>query len=137
MTTVIAAALLLVAIGLFWGSGLLPDAADPNDVGAAGFPQLVAIVTVVFAALLIVQTLKTPEANRAVGRTHPRTLFFMLLTLVHVAAIPFVGYYVAVSVWLAATLFLLGSRLGALLVPIGFVSFIWLVFGRGFGIPLP
>jgi len=137
MTTVIAAALLLVAIGLFWGSGLLPDAADPNDVGAAGFPQLVAIVTMVFAALLIVQTLKTPEANRAVGRTHPRTLFFMLLTLVHVAAIPFVGYYVAVSVWLAATLFLLGSRLGALLVPIGFVSFIWLVFGRGFGIPLP
>lgn len=137
MTTVIAAALLLVAIGLFWGSGLLPDAADPNDVGAAGFPQLVAIVTMVIAALLIVQTLKTPEANRAVGRTHPRTLFFMLLTLVHVAAIPFVGYYVAVSVWLAATLFLLGSRLGALLVPIGFVSFIWLVFGRGFGIPLP
>ncbi len=137
MTTVIAAALLLVAIGLFWGSGLLPDAADPNDVGAAGFPQLVAIVAMVFAALLIVQTLKTPEANRAVGRTHPRTLFFMLLTLVHVAAIPFVGYYVAVSVWLAATLFLLGSRLGALLVPIGFVSFIWLVFGRGFGIPLP
>ena len=126
-----------MAIGLFWGSGLLPDAADPNDVGAAGFPQLVAIVTMVFAALLIVQTLKTPEANRAVGRTHPRTLFFMLLTLVHVAAIPFVGYYVAVSVWLAATLFLLGSRLGALLVPIGFVSFIWLVFGRGFGIPLP
>ena len=137
MTTVVAAALLLVAIGLFWGSGLLPDPADPNDVGAAGFPQLVAIVTMVFAALLIVQTLKTPEANRAVGRTHPRTLFFMLLTLVHVAAIPFVGYYVAVSVWLAATLFLLGSRLGALLVPIGFVSFIWLVFGRGFGIPLP
>jgi len=91
MTTVIAAALLLVAIGLFWGSGLLPDATDPNDVGAAGFPQLVAIVMMVFAALLIVQTLRTPEANRAVGRTHPRTLFFMLLTLVHVAAIPFVG----------------------------------------------
>ena len=137
MTTVIAAALLLVAIGLFWGSGLLPDAADPNDVGAAGFPQLVAVVMMVFAALLIVLTLRTPEANRAVGRTHPRTLFFMLLTLVHVAAIPFVGYYVSVSVWLAATLFLLGSRLGALLVPIGFASFIWLVFGRGFGIPLP
>ncbi len=137
MTTVIAAALLLVAIGLFWGSGLLPDAADPNDVGAAGFPQVVAVVMIVFAALLLVQTLKNSEANRTVGRTQPRTLFFMLLTLAHVAAIPFVGYYLSVSVWLAATLLLLGSRLGALLVPIGFVSFIWLVFGRGFGIPLP
>lgn len=137
MATVIAATLLLVAMGLFWGSGLLPDAADPNDVGAAGFPQLVAVVMVVFAALLIVQTLRSPEANRAVGRTRPRTLLFMLLTLIHVAAVPFVGYYVAVSVWLAATLFLLGSRLGAVLVPIGFVSFIWLVFGRVFNIPLP
>jgi hypothetical protein len=137
MTTVIAAALLLVAMGLFWASGLLPDAADPNDVGAAGFPQLVAVVMIVFAALLIVQTLRTSDTDRAVGHTQPRTLYFMLLTLVHVAAIPFVGYYVSVSVWLAATLFLLGSRLGALLVPIGFVSFIWLVFGRGFGIPLP
>jgi hypothetical protein len=137
MTAAIATALLLVAIGLFWGSGRLPDAADPNDVGAAGFPQLVAIVMIVFAALLILQTLRTVEADRTVGRTQPRTLLFMLLTLVHVAAIPFVGYYVSVSVWLAATLFLLGSRLGALLVPIGFVSFIWLVFARGFGIPLP
>ncbi len=137
MATVIAAVLLLVAIGLFWASGLLPDAADPNDVGAAGFPRLVAVVMMVFAALLIVQTLTTPEANRAVGRTQPRTLLFVLLTLVHAAAIPFVGYYAAVSVWLAATLFLLGSRLGALLVPIGFVSFIWLVFGRVFNIPLP
>ena len=137
MTTVIAGALLLVAIGLFWGSGLLPDAADPNDVGAAGFPQLVAVVMIVFSTLLIVQTLKNPEANRTVGRTQPRTLLFKLLPLIHVAAIPFVGYYVSVSVWLAATLFLLGSRLGALVVPIGFVAFIWLVFGRGFGIPLP
>ena len=137
MTAAIAAVLLLVAIGLLWGSGRLPDAADPNDVGAAGFPQLVAVVMIVFAALLIVQALKAPEADRAVGRTERRTLFFMLLTLAHVAAIPFVGYYVSVSVWLAATLFLLGSRLGALLVPIGFVAFIWLVFARGFGIPLP
>lgn len=137
MTTVIAAVLLIVAIALFWASGLLPDATDPNDVGASGFPQLVAIVMTVFAVSLIVQTLRTPEANQAVRRTQPRTLFFLLLTLVHVAAIPFVGYYVSVSVWLAAALFLLGSRLGAVLVPIGFVSFIWLVFSRGFGIPLP
>jgi hypothetical protein len=137
MATAIAAALLLMAMGLFWASGLLPDAADPNDVGAAGFPRLVAVVMIVFAALLIVQTLKTPEANRAVGRTKPRTLLFLLLTLVHAAAIPFVGYYAAASVWLAATLFLLGSRIGAVLVPIGFVSFIWLVFGQVFNIPLP
>ena len=137
MTTVIAAALLLLALGLFYGSGLLPEARDPNDIGAAGFPRLVAVVMMVFAVPLIVQTLRIPGANRAVGRTHPRTLLFMLLTLVHAAAIPFAGYYAAVSVWLAATLFLLGSRLGALLVPVGFVSFIWLLFGRVFGVPLP
>jgi len=137
MTTVIAVVLLAVAMALFWGSGLLPDAADPNDVGAAGFPRLVAVVMMVFAALLIAQALRTPGANRAVGRTQPRTLLFMLLTVAHAAAIPVVGYYAAVAVWLAATLFLLGSRLGALLVPVGFVAFIWLVFGRVFGIPLP
>ena len=89
MTTVIAAALLLLGLGLFYGSGLLPEALDPNDVGAAGFPRLVAVVMMVFAVPLIVQTLRTAEANRAVGRTHPRTLLFMLLTLVHAAAIPF------------------------------------------------
>ena len=137
MTTAIAAALLLLALGLFGASGLLPEAQDPNDVGAAGFPQLVAVVMMVLAVPLIVQTLRTPEANRAVGRTHQRTLLFMLLTFAHAAAIPFAGYYAAVSVWLAATLFLLGSRLGALLVPVAFVSFIWLLFGRVFGVPLP
>jgi hypothetical protein len=137
MTTAIAAALLLLALGLFYGSVLLPEAPDPNDVGAGGFPRLVAIVMMVFAVPLIVQTLRAPEENRAAGRTRPRTLLFMLLTFVHAAAIPFIGYYAAVSVWLAATLLLLGSRLGALLLPIGFVSFVWLLFGRVFGVPLP
>jgi len=134
---VAAAAVIAVAAVLFaltFGFEKLP-AGLAGGFGAEAFPRLV-LGTIMALAVLLALLPQTAEAQPPV----PRMVYFSAASLlVFMALVPLAGMLPAMLLFLVGLGYLWGERrLWVLLASaIPLTAAIWLVFVKGFGIPLP
>jgi Tripartite tricarboxylate transporter TctB family len=127
-------ALAAVLFALTFGFEQLP-AGLAGGFGAEAFPRLVLGTIMVLAALLALAP-QSAEPRPPI----PRMVYFSgAALLVFMALVPLVGMLSAMFLFLAGLGYLWGERrLWVLLASaIPLTAAIWLVFAKGFGIPLP
>ena len=109
-------AVILAVAGIYWhAAGTIRRSSLDDSIGAAGVPNVLAVVLACLAVLLILRSvvLKAPQAPRneqsvdAVGpdeapRAHFRALGMLVLGVLYLLIVPVLGYTVSIAVLLAA-----------------------------------
>ncbi|WP_180994370.1 tripartite tricarboxylate transporter TctB family protein [Bacillus sp. Marseille-P3661] len=118
-----------------------PKNLTPTDVGPGFMPRLYAIILVLFSMILIFQGLKEKKQTEDQPESGNIKLAFltMFLTIVFVALIPVIGFYVITPIIMI--IFLKMTRvknlLTILLVPAGTTLFIFIFFHKMLKVPVP
>lgn len=138
---IVAGILLAALAGWFiFQASTFPKSLNEMDVGPAVFPQIIAAVIIVFSLILVMQGVKKLSSLDKIEfkRTKPLVLSIILI-IIYALIIPFVGYYIATAFYIAALLFLAGSKkwLGYILIIGGFLIFAKAGFEMLLKVPLP
>ena len=145
LRVLLALTLLGVGVVLVRASAGLPPAAAPGLPGPGSVPLGYGALLTAMAAVTLVREVR--GANGAggdealappTGEGLRRLLMTVPLAAAYVAAMPFVGYSLATVVAVALMAYCLGARpVVALTASVGFSLFVYGIFQRLFGIPLP
>ena len=119
-------------LGASWG---------PDGPQSGYFPFYVGLVLVLSAAIVLAQAVfRRGQRRVAIGRAQARSVLALLVpTIVYVAAMAFIGIYVASAVYLAYFMRLLGHYRWTVILPtaIGIPVALFALFEIWFLVPLP
>lgn len=131
----VVAALAAAVFALTWTFPPTPPALV-EGMDPASYPRLICTVILLLAAVLLVQPGSAGEKQPPLGR-----VFWMTIAtcVAYVVAIYFIGMLAAGLLLLIGLGWLWGERRWPVLLAsaAGTMAAVWLVFVRGFGIPLP
>lgn len=141
----IAAILVVIAIATFAASSGFPVAKLGNDVGAARFPRIYAVVLVVLAGLLALQAWRRPVPAGATAPTAerrqalPRVMAGMGICLACFVAMQFVGFVPAALTQFVGLMLLMGRRhwVQTTLIAVALTAAVYFLFVNGLNVPLP
>jgi len=138
---------LSIASGLFLllGAAMIVGASSFSDssmtLGAPGpgrMPTICGWAMVVLSALILIRVARQGPVEPLAFPQFPRIAAMAAAGVLYVVVLPVLGYYVATPLFLVPVLLLLrASWVTAVGVAAGFVGFIFLVFDRLLGVPLP
>jgi len=121
---------------VYWsGVEALETLRSDDVVGPAGFPALVAIVTFILTALMILR----PDHGAMWPSIRGRKVWlFLAIFLVYVGILPFTGFVIGTSVFLATMFIMLGvERIRAILTAGFSTAVFFLFFSTLLGVDLP
>ena len=139
---VFGAACLALAAGYYGMAAAIPESALSDTVGPQGLPQTYAIVLAALSSLLIVRSIGHAR-GRAATPAHAspmlRVAGMLLIGIVYLAAVPWLGYVLALTGLIAATTYYQGGGLNARVAAVALSGalFFWLLFVAVLGIPHP
>lgn len=98
---------------------------------AALLPRIVFGLIIVLSLVVMGKAVIKKETKR-VKINWKRAFTIMGTTVAYVVLLPIIGYYVATILYIAATMYLFGVRnkITLVAVPIGFVIFVFIIFGK-------
>lgn len=140
----LAAAAVLTGLGLYviietWG---YPGSPVPGAPGPAFFPRLLALALVALSLVLAASALRSRQrgdegAIRWEG--FPKVGAVVALAVVYVTLLEVGEFYLTTPLLLAAVMAVMGERRAwvLVLVPVGFVVFVYVVFHRTFAVAMP
>lgn len=135
------AAGLVLAASYYWLADELPRSLLDDPTGAAGLPKLLALfLGGLSLALMLVTLVRRPAAAGGRGSAaHIRAAGMLGLGVVYLLVLPWLGYLGALFLLLLGVTLYSGARFGAvpLAVSVGGATFLWALFVRLFGIPMP
>jgi putative tricarboxylic transport membrane protein len=128
--------------GVYWAiAAQIPESLLSDAVGAAGFPNALALALALSGALLVLRAVKrTPGAGEPVDwPAHVRAAGLMSVLVAYVVITPVAGYPIALALLIAAVAAYAGVR-GAvsLIVTAAAASLLfWLAFAKLLGVAMP
>ena len=137
---IVAAGLLVVAGYVVHDARSYPASVVPGSPGPGLFPALVGLLIGLLAVLLLVHSGRFRlNADDTDTGSPVRALAALALVLLFVATLESTDVFIGLAALLAAIMWLMGERRPAALVcmPALFDLFVYVVFFRVFGIPLP
>jgi putative tricarboxylic transport membrane protein len=143
--TITGLVLMGIAVIYYMAADALPTSMLSDEIGAQGYPKLLAICLFVLSAALVAQGIiaarrTRAEAGKGGDRHAARCAAVMVLIGVgYLAAIKWVGYPLAVGLLVAAVARFQGEPISKKLVITSVISagFFWIFFVRLLQIPLP
>ncbi|WP_316979099.1 tripartite tricarboxylate transporter TctB family protein [Shumkonia mesophila] len=130
--------LLLGAAMIVGASGFSDSSMTLGAPGPGRMPTVCGWAIVVLSALILVRVLCQGPTKPLAFPQLPRVAVMAAAGVLYVVVLPVLGYYVATPLFLAPVLLLLrASRVTAVAVAAGFVGFIFVVFDKLLGVPLP
>ena len=130
--SIVSGLLLLVGAAMIYGAG---DLAGSFTLGAPGPGRIPAACG---WALILVRAIRERKAGPLAFPQFPRVAAMAAGGIAYVALLPAIGYYAATAVFMPPILLLLrASRPAAAGVTLGFMAFVFLVFDKLLGVPLP
>ena len=109
-----------------------------QQISAAAFPLGAAVFTAASSVMLLLSSRRARDHDRPadIGRTE---VFFTAIGFAYWLSLPWLGYFVATSLFLLVGTLSLGERasLGPFAVSIGTAAALWVVFVFLLGVPLP
>jgi putative tricarboxylic transport membrane protein len=134
---VISVFFLLSGAAMIYGAGDLGGAVTLGDAGPGRVPTFCGWAIVLLSAALLVRVARDRPQPLAFPQL-PRAAAMAAAGLAYVALLPVAGYYAATTIFLFPILRLLkASWLAAAGVTVGFLVFVFLVFDKLLGVPLP
>lgn len=149
MEIVIGVLVSLLAIASLFFSYKFPSTGLATDIGAARFPQIYAVALLVLCALLVGRHLvksQQPPAQEAEApavqeevRSYGRAFVGIASSVLALAAMPYLGYGVVTSCYLAFLMWLMGMRhkLWNPLLAVLITATLYFTFSAGLNVPLP
>lgn len=136
---VLGAVLLLVAGAYYRAAAALPASDLADAVGPAGLPRAYAVVLALLAVILLLRSRRSIPGPAVSVHTLRRVAGLCAIGVVYIAAVPWLGYPVAVAGLLVGTTFYQGGRLDRTVVTVGIVgaAVLWIVFVRVLGVAQP
>jgi hypothetical protein len=132
------AALLLA--GAYWALAVdLPISLLSDAVGPGGVPVAIAMLMGAAGVVLILRSLVGAPREAPPDPAHGRAAGLLALLVAYVAAVPFIGYPLALGLLAGAIALYAGARpsLGLAAFAIGIGGLFWFGFVRVMGIPFP
>ncbi|WP_107677943.1 tripartite tricarboxylate transporter TctB family protein [Agrobacterium sp. LAD9] len=121
----------------------LPQPFNPTDIGAGGFPLLIATATIVPTVIMIAVGVAglMGKTNQTVTRWY-RPFFIIITSLIFIAQaalLETLGVYISVGLFSAAIMLAAGERrpLHILGVPLAVAAFIYVVFALALNVVFP
>ncbi|PKA43704.1 hypothetical protein CWR43_12270 [Rhizobium sullae] len=141
----VAVGLMLLATLIWYGldARSLPKPFNATDIGAGGFPLLIAAGTIVATLIMIGFGIVGLFGKTERDVTHwRRSLYVLITSLIFIAQAAWfetLGVYVCVGVFAAAVMLAAGERrpLHVLGVPLALVAFIYVVFAIALNVVFP
>lgn len=133
---------LALATAYYAAADALPTSLLADAVGAGGIPKLLAVALGVLSVLVGARSLiaAAPAGGDETGAgSHLRALGVAGLGFAYVAAAPFLGYPLALTLLVVAATLYYGAQLRAslLVYAVGCAALLWLVFARALGVAMP
>ena len=139
---VFGAGCLALAAGYYRMAAAIPESALSDTVGAQGLPKTYAVVLAGLSSVLIVKSIGQAKA-RATADKHAspilRVAGMLLIGILYLAAVPWLGYILALTGLIAATTYYQGGGLNARVVAVALSGalFFWVLFVAVLGIAHP
>lgn len=140
----IAAILVGIAIATFAASSGFPAANLGNDVGAARFPRIYAVVLVILAVLLAIQAWRRPVPVVAPASIESRKGLLRVISGMGICifcfiAMQFVGFVPAALAQFVGLMLLMGRKhwIQTPLIAVGLTAGVYFLFVYGLNVPLP
>ena len=112
---------------------------DTHTLSATFFPQLLAVVLLIFGAALTFQGRGSTLTATVKRVTQPKNMCLVVLTLLYTCFFSIGDYRINTFVYLVAAIWALGyrKRTGLILVPIITTALMYAIFRHGFTVLLP
>jgi hypothetical protein len=139
---VFGAVCLALAAGYYWMAAAIPESALSDTVGAQGLPKTYAVVLGALSLILILRSVGSSTGRVAIaGQSFPilRVAGMLAIGIFYLAAVPWIGYVLALTGLIAATIYYQGGGLTArtAVVALSGAIFFWVLFVAVLGIPHP
>ncbi|HHJ53343.1 MAG TPA: hypothetical protein ENJ89_09135 [Caldithrix abyssi] len=138
---VISLVLIFGSLFLYFVTLNFPEGKLSKTAGPAAMPRLWILGLVVFSGWLIIRSVRNGQQTEKVEPSAHllKSVLLMVLMAVYLITMPWLGYYLATFLFLAAGMYLLSYRKHVLiwLTSAGFVAFSYLVFWKVLQVPLP
>ena len=136
--SIVSGLLLLVGAAMIYGAGDLAGSFTLGAPGPGRIPAACGWAIVGLSALILVRAIRERKAGPLAFPQFPRVAAMAAGGIAYVALLPAIGYYAATAVFMPPILLLLrASRPAAAGVTLGFMAFVFLVFDKLLGVPLP
>lgn len=133
--------MIVFASAFIFMSSNFPVNVNPVDVGAAAFPKLMALMSIVLAMAIIARSyIKRNENNEAIVIEDVYRLVIGIFSLaVYLYIMPIIGYFITTPIYLIFLMALQGNRkiIQMLSVSIGFTLFAYIIFFKILKVFLP
>ena len=136
--SIISGLMICFAAWFAWEASTLPESMTLGAPGPGRIPMIAAMMIGGFAALLLVQELRSKDRTSVPYPQQPRVAIMGGAGVVYAILIPVLGYYLATPVFMLPVLVLLRTSWRAAMgVTAGFTAFVFLVFDQLLNVPLP
>lgn len=136
--SVVSALMLLVGAAMIYGANDLVGSFTLGAPGPGRVPAACGWAIVVLSGLILFRTLRERKSEPLAFPQFPRVVAMAAGGIAYIALLPVIGYYAATAVFLPPILLVLrASRLAAVGVTVGFMAFVFLIFDKLLGVPLP
>ena len=135
---IISGLLLLAGAAMIYGAGDLEGSFTLGAPGPGRVPTVCGWAVVMLSAALLVRVMRDRQRQPLAFPQLPRVAATAAAGVAYVVLLPVIGYYVATALFLLPILRLLrASWVTAVGVTVGFMAFVFLVFDKLLGVPLP